>query len=447
MVQEKTDRMSKNWQALLVIVTIALSSNAQAQGGKYGPTAEDSVSCVMNLSLYQEFFNQKNYTDAYTPWSNAMRICPSASKKMYVDGYLLLKTFIAKEKDPARKQALIDSLYIVHDLRITNFGEEPFVLGRKGQDMLVYSPDSCKKSYEVLKQSIELGGARSEDVTLSAYYQALNCLFTKGEATKEQMLTDYVMVMGHIENNLARDLKETERGYWTTARDNVNSIFFKVAECADIGRIAESMMKERPDDKELNARLLRILSGKDCTEEAVYLPLAEKVHRDEPGHESAYSLAMFMVKRNDMGGAGKYLKEAIQLCNGCPENSKYLLKMGQVSAASGNHSSARSYANQVLQVEPKNGEALLLLGDAISTLAGECEVPQRWGVYWLAYDHYQRAKNSDPSVGDKANDRMARTKAHFPAKSDAFFHQLEDGKSFQVTCAGLNEGTTVRTNQ
>ena len=45
------------------------------------------------------------------------------------------------------------------------------------------------------------------------------------------------------------------------------------------------------------------------------------------------------------------------------------------------------------------------------------------------------------------NDRIARTMAHFPAQSEAFFHQLTEGQSFQVGCGGLNESTTVRTKK
>lgn len=438
--------MNKQLRSLGMVTAMALAYTVSAQG-KYGATAEDSVSCVQNLSMYQEFYGQKNYTDAYTPWAVAVRICPGSSKKMYVDGNIMLKNFIAKEKDQTRKKALIDSLYLVHDTRIANFGEEAFVMGRKGQDMLVYSPDDCKTTFDVLKNAVELGGARSEDVTLSAYYQALNCLYGKGEATKEQMLSDYVMVMGHIETNLAKDLSETVRGYWTKSRDDVNTLFFKVAECADIGRISEDMLKTNPDDNEMKERLLRILSAKDCTDEAIYLPLAEDVHRANPSAESAYSLAMYLVKRNDLAGAGKFLKEAIELCNGCPDKAKFLLKAGQVASAQGSHGSARGYANQVLQLEPKNGEAMLLIGDAVSSQAGSCDVPEKWGVYWLAYDYYQKARSLDASVADKANDRMARTAAHFPAQGDAFFHQLTDGQSFQVTCGGLNESTTVRTKK
>ncbi|MCW5900212.1 MAG: hypothetical protein KIT10_13175 [Flavobacteriales bacterium] len=420
---------------------------AKAQG-KYGATPEDSVTCVQNLSLYQEFMKQNSLNDAYAPWRRVLDVCPASSKGVYQNGTRLLSTFIQKEKDPARKAALTDSLYVIYDLRIAHFGEQAFVLGRKGVDMLMFSPDRCQDAFNILKESVDLGGARSEAGTLSGYYQALNCLYGQGKATKDQMLQDYVTIMEHIDANLSNEhMKPEDREYFVKARDNVYAMFFKVAECEDIGRIVTDMLKTRADDQELKVRLLRVLNSKECTEEKVYLSLAQQVHEAAPSSESAYSLGMYLVKRNDLGGAARYFKEAADLCNGCPDKVRYLLKAGQVASANGNHSLSRGYAGQILQIEPRNGEAMILVGNAISAQAGGCDAPQSWGVYWLAYDQYSKARSSDPSVADKAGDRMAASQARFPTASEAFFHQLTDGQSFQVNCGGLNESTTVRTRK
>lgn len=430
---------------LAAVSTLALTANSQ---GKYGATPEDSITCITNLSLYQEFIKQNSINDAYGPWKKVLQVCPTASKGAYQNAPRILGTLIANEKDAERVRRLKDSLYLVYDLRIQYFGDECFVLGRKGMDMLQYDPDNCEAAFNVLEQGLAACGGSMEAVAIQSYYQALECMYNEGKATKDRMLSDYVVLMGYIEANLARpNLRDADRVDNTAARDNLNTMFFKVAECADIGRIAGDMVKAKPGDMEVRTRLLRVLNGKDCTEEPIYRTLAEEVHKASPTSESAYSLGMNLVKRNDLSGASKYLKEAVELCTNCPDKVTYLLKAGQVASAMGSHSTARSYANQILQLEPKNGEAILLIGDAILSQAGSCEKPQSWGVYWLAYDQYQRARSVDPSVSDKAGDKMGRTSPYFPLQTDAFFYQLSDGQSFQVTCGGLNEGTTVRTRK
>jgi len=427
---------------LLIALGSALGTAAQS---KYGATPADSVECVKNLSLYQEYMKQNASADAYAPYRELLRICPACSKGVYQNGVKMFNAFIAKEKDAARKERLIDSLMLNYDLRITHFGEKAFVLGRKGVDLQYHRSAKCQEAYDLLKESVDLGGSRSEPGTLSAYYQSLNCLYAAGAATKEQMLSEYVKVIGTIEQALADPAtKEVDMEYWVKARDNVNSVFFRVAECKEIGDIAAKLVQERPDDLELKGRLLKVLNGKDCTEEKVYLVLAEDVHRANPTSESAYSLGQSLVKKGDMSGALKYMKEAVDLCTGCSDRVKYLLKAGQVSSAAGNHAQARSFANQVLQLEPKNGEALILIGNAVVSSAGNCEVPEKWGVYWLAYDYYQKARSLDPSVAEKASERMGSCNARFPTKEELFFHQLADGASYQAACGGLSETTTVR---
>lgn len=435
----------KRMAAAALLVALAQAAAAQ---GKWGATPADSAECVKNLSLYQEFMKQGSYADAYAPYRELIRICPACSKGLYQNGAKLFGEFIAKEKDAARKERLIDSLLINYDLRMANFGEKGYVLGRKGVDLYFYRPAKCKEANAILAEAIELGGAKSEAGTVSAYYQSLSCMQANDEASKEQLLSAYVRVSGIIEQALATEgMKEADRDYWVKARDNVNASFFKIAECKEIGGIAEKLMAERPGDLDLMERLLKVLGAKDCAEEKVYRRIAEEVCQARPSSECKYSLGMLLVKQGEMNGALRFMKEAVDLCTGCSDRVKYLLKAGQVASAAGNHGQARSYANQVLQIDPKSGEALILIGNAIAAQAAGCEAPDSWGAYWLAYDYYQRAKSLDPSVSEKAGERMASCAARFPSQGDAFFHQLTDGKPYQVACGGLNESTTVRTKK
>lgn len=429
----------------LLIPALLVAGPLAAQGGKYGNTPDDSLQCVMNLSLYQEFYAQQNYEDALAPWRNAMRLCPSASKKMYVDGITLRKHFAAKTKDAATKEALMDSVYQVYDQRIQYFGERGYVLGRKGYDMLVNSPKRCAEAHAILKESVDEREGRSEAGTLAAYYQALHCVYEAGNTTKDDMLTEYLRVSGHLEAQLADPgLKPADKEYIEKSRDAVNGIFFKVADCADIGRIVGQLLEAKPDDAEMHGRLLRVLNSKECTDEKVYLQLARKVHEANPTSESAYSLGMYLAKGNDLSGATRYFKEAVDLCTGCTDEVKYLLRAGQVAGAAGNHSLARTYANRILQLDSKNGEALILIGNAIAASASGCEEKEAWGAYWLAYDYYQRAKSLDPSVSEKANARMASSKGQWPTTEKMFFHQIAEGSTVQVACGGGNESTTAR---
>ena len=86
----------------------------------------------------------------------------------------------------------------------------------------------------------------------------------------------------------------------------------------------------------------------------------------------------------------------------------------------------------------------MLVGNAISASSSGCSEPESWGPNWLAYDYYQRAKSLDPSVAEKASERMASCAARFPEQKDIFFREMKEGATVQVTCGGWNESTTVR---
>ena len=62
--------------ALLLTLTVKSQS-------KYG---EDSVKCVMNLSLYREYYKQKNYDDAIKSWRWVYNNCPASSGNIFKNG-------------------------------------------------------------------------------------------------------------------------------------------------------------------------------------------------------------------------------------------------------------------------------------------------------------------------------------------------------------------------
>ncbi|MDG1262399.1 MAG: hypothetical protein P8O05_11610, partial [Flavobacteriales bacterium] len=98
------------------------------------------------------------------------------------------------------------------------------------------------------------------------------------------------------------------------------------------------------------------------------------------------------------------------------------------------------YASKVLKINPKSGEAYLLHGDAISGMSVSDEFGGR-SVYWLATDYYNRAKNVDSSLADRANKKIGNAKKQYPTVEDVFTAGLKKGASYTV----FGESTTIRT--
>ena len=138
--------MTRILSSALLLLALVAAGTAQAQDdSKYGETPEQQAACKENLSLYETYYKQKNYNDAYPFWQEACAVCPpTVSQNMYIKGVNLLKRQMKsalKAKDNARAVALRDSVFLFYDLRIEHFpttSKKPDngceVLGRKAMD-------------------------------------------------------------------------------------------------------------------------------------------------------------------------------------------------------------------------------------------------------------------------------------------------------------------------
>jgi len=108
----------------MIVLLFALSSLSVSAQQSFGETEQDSIECIRNLSLYQESFRQRNFVDAFEPWLEVMRVCPANHVNTYIRGLTIVKTKLAGERDPEKRQELLDLLYEVYDNRIKYFGNE-----------------------------------------------------------------------------------------------------------------------------------------------------------------------------------------------------------------------------------------------------------------------------------------------------------------------------------
>lgn len=106
-------------------------------GSKYGH-GEDSIRCIKNLSLYDQYYRQKNFEDALPYWRIVYNECPKATKNIYIHGINMYKNLMNRS---AGNEVLIysylDTIMIIYDQRIKYFGQEGYVLGRKARDFLL----------------------------------------------------------------------------------------------------------------------------------------------------------------------------------------------------------------------------------------------------------------------------------------------------------------------
>lgn len=416
-----------------------------AQTGKFGNTPEDSVECVKNLSLYQEFFKQNNYADALEPWRNSIKLCPKYSISLYINGVKMFAALIKKEKDSSKKDKLIDTLEMIYDQRIVNFGDEGNVLGKKGVDMMNYRESKTKEAFETLKKSFELQGNKSEPNTLIFLYKALFSLYKEGKATKEEMLEWYPKLSEVTKFNMAKAEKSEVKDSYKTAQENLDALFSPVADCPDLIKLYTPKFQTNPNDTWLLETITRIFDKKDCTKEELYFKAATALVKLKPSAEAYYNVGITAVQNNNCNDAIEHFKKSAELAQDDEMKVKANIKVAQCYLKTGQYASVRTYAQKAIGVNPNNGEAYMLIGDAYAASADACGDNEcsKKSAYWAAVDKYARAKSVDPSQAENAGNKMASYSKYFPGKESCFFYNITEGSSYTVGC-WINENTNVR---
>ena len=442
----------KNWKIILGVIALMLMAGTSfsQKKGKYGATDEDSIKCVENLSLYIEFYKQKNYPDALIGWRSVFDDCPKSSKKMYANGARMYKYLSKKEKDPKKKFALVDTLLAIYDQRIENFGQKGFVLGQKGEALMQYRKKAVEEAYNTLKESVELEKNKSKAGPLTAYFQSSVKMLELEKITKDEVIETFGLISGYISYQLDK-LKDPKynkkRKYYETAEENIEILFGPIANCDDLIKQYGSSFEANKTNAEWLKRSTRMMDKKECTESPLFVKLAGTLHKLEPSAESAYNMGKMMVSKGQHTKAATYVKEAIALQTEDDKKADYYLYMA-------NHyfrnlkqpAQARTYAQKAATARSGWGVPYLAIANYYAASAQKCGEGNEFktgAIYWVAVDKCIKAKSVDRSVAEEANKKIATWSVYFPKKSEAFMQGFQEDGPYTVEC-WINETTKVR---
>ncbi len=422
---------------------------------KFGATPEDSLNCLKNLSLYQDYYKQKQYDESLKFLRNVLQICPSCSKSIYVKGAKLYGKSIKKNKaNKELKDKLVDTLMMVYDMRIENFGEMGFVLGRKAADLAKYRPSAVEEAYGMFQESLELQGDDMEAGALVYMYQTRYKMYKKGKCTKEDVIDLYPKLKAIADYNVKNSSREKDKVNYQKSRENLLEYFKQVAECEDLVKAFKPRFEKDPENVEQLKEILSLLNTKECEDSEFYITVAKKLQEKEPSALAAYSIASWYYKKSEFATAVKYYDEAYNIADQMEDETEinpFKLKTALAAADChlrlGQYASTKNKALKALAADPNSGEAYMYIGDAYVRGAGswgENDCQKRAGN-WAAVDKFQIAVAKNPELREAINNRISGAKARYPEKNECFFHNINEGSS--ITIGGwIGETTKVRFN-
>jgi tetratricopeptide (TPR) repeat protein len=434
------------------LCTASIIGNAQKmeyyENPKYGPDSISRTECAKNLSNMSSYVKVNMPDYAYSSWRYCFHNCPAASKNIYIMGAKILKHKIENSANEELANRYIDTLMILYDQRIKYYGQEGYVLGWKGVDLLKYRPEEMKTGYDYLKESLDIMKSRAEEGVAITLMQATNALYKDKVICEDEVIHTYIKINDYLNERLnSKEASEKTE----IAIDNVEKIFAAcgAANCETLESIFLPKFKTGLEDVETLKNISDILENNNCTESDLYLNVLVELFNVEPAAYTAKRIAPLYHLRGDYENSTLYIKKALQLETDDAAKAKLYIYLAQICKDNlKDYSLARSYAYEALKLNDKFGEPYLLIGDAYVASSKECsesEFEQR-AVYWAAVDKYEKAKYTDPSISNKAEKLIDRYSDHFPLKEETFFHGYVDGQEYLVGC-WINEKTIVRTRQ
>ncbi|MFW6019621.1 MAG: tetratricopeptide repeat protein [Bacteroidales bacterium] len=422
---------------------------------------EDSASCVRNFSLYREYYkNYKRSKDAgkldeaedyikraIEPWGYVFNNCPLASQNLYRDGANIIE-YLIKNAEDIDKDAYADTLMMVYDQRMEMYGWKEgvgYILGRKAVDHLNFKKGKEAKSFKLFEMAFERTEEEEYDAAVLYYHMlAAVKMFKTGKADKQIIVETY----DKISQIFQKKIDDKAEGYesFEKLQPRIESMFNPYANCDDLISIFEEQYTKNPEDPDLLKRISSMLDDQGCTDSDLYFNATKNLHKVEPSAESAYLMGKMSIKRELYDEAAEYLEEASNMFEDSAKvnNAYYLL--ASVNETQGNRSRARSNARKALDYDPNDGRCYILIGDLYADSEDACKTDSKVeskSIYWAAVDKYNKAKEVDPDVAEKAEKKISVYRQYFPTQEELFFEDYNPGDSFTVGC-WIDETTKIR---
>ena len=432
------------------MIVMAPSSTSVFAQGKYGAA---SANCIKYLSFYKDYFKQKSYNEALPNWREAFKRCPpTANQTMLVDGTTLMRKLISQNsKNPVYREKLVDSLMMIHDIRIANYPKYAVTArNNKGLDLANYVQNDPERLYKEYGEIIAGNKTKTKPTILLFYFDSAVELYKNGSLDEEEIIGVYEGCMELLSKMDPKDAADKEMV--DDMKLKIEELFASnnIADCDKLIELYTPKFEADPQNIELAEKIVRFMSAADgCTDNALFISAATSIHKSNPTHASAYTLYKLNASTGKSAEAVKYLQEAIDREDSdAAQDAEYYYELAVYNFKCGNNLAAEQAAKKVIPLATTSeikGKTYMLIGTIWGGVRCDGNDIAKRAPYWVAVDYFERAKAADPELAAEANKRINEYKKYYPLTADAFMFGVNDGETYQVSCGGFKANTTVRT--
>ncbi|MBK8290846.1 MAG: tetratricopeptide repeat protein [Flammeovirgaceae bacterium] len=403
---------------------------------------ENKAKAEESVALYGDAMKQQNWRAAVPPFQWMLKNAPNWNTKLYIDGTDIYNKLASVEKDPKKKQVLVDSLMMLYDMRVTNCGDEVNVLNRKAIYAAVYNGQNKDKTAEVLAlydKVYAISGNNVLDNNLLSYMQViqLNAVLLKN-LSDDQILERYDKLSGVVDVKIKKaqaENKQADVERLKATKSSVDDILIKLVkvDCDFVKKNLEPKFKQNPSDIALAKKIFQFMTTGGCIEDPLWLQAAEVLHKDSPDYGLAINMAKIYAKNGNMEKAEALATEAVTIASTPEQKENSNILVGDLLAQKGSKSAAREAYRKAGKIGfEKIGD--LYMGSFKDCAKGSSLAEDRL-VYIAAYDMYAKA-------GDQS--KMNQARGQFPSVTELFELNWKEGDTKSISC-WVGETVVLRT--
>lgn len=438
--------MKSSVLGLAFVFLAGISAFSQCKEVKW---PENRAKAEESVAIYSDAYKQGNYRAATAGLQWMLANAPQWQTKLYIDGTEIYNKLASAEKDPVKKQVLVDSLMLLYDMRITNCGDEVNVLNRKALYALAFNGQNKAKTAEVLAlydKVFELSGNNVQDNNLVPYMQAvqLNVALLKN-LSDEQIIQRYDKISEIIDVKIKKASSENKQDVVERLRKSKASIDDILPKCGvkiDCDFVRKNIapkFKQNPGDLVLAKKVFQFMTMGGCIEDPLWLESAEVIHKTSPDYGLAKNMGKIYAKNGNMEKAESLINESVTLATTPQDKADSYILQGDILSQKGSKSAARESYRKAIAADGSSKSGYEKIGDLYMGSFKDCaknvSIAEDRLVYIAAFEMYAKA-------GDQQ--KMAQARGQFPSVTELFELNWKEGETKSISC-WVGETVVLRT--
>lgn len=383
-----------------------------------------------------------------------------------------------KTKDVDRLFEVYNSVLVSLEFNFNTFNVENYTIELKADSVLgfIAYADSIRPTAEAAKAAYDLELAAYDSTNaynnsskkrmkqaaklpplvkpeMDATTQALVSVLEKADELKTKYELDEQGLTSVDKRKISNN--EIRLRNITKVQSNIEKILSPLLTCDKLTLIYnEEAFEQNKDNIEWLKRAGNLLQKErvgdngemtSCTDNPVFISIAETLYEIEPSAQAALNMAKLGVNKSDWAMAKKYYTEAIEQEEDLRRKANSYMGLAYVNQKMGALSAAKSNCLKAGQLRKDWGNPYLYLATLYAEAAGTCgaNAVEKNAVYWAAINKLSYARSVDPSIANKAAKLISAYTQQIPDKGISFQLGYKEGDKINIGC-WINETVSVK---